>query len=426
MTAFEHRVRSRIERLVDLREGELPALRLAFAYFFFLLCGYYILRPVRDTMGIAGGVEHLQWLFTATFVTMLCVVPVFGWLVRRYPRRRFVPVAYRFFALNLLIFFAVFQIPEIEVHAARVFFVWLSVFNLFVVSVFWSFMADIFTEAQGKRLFGAIAAGGTSGAMLGPILTTALAVPIGPVNLMLISALFIEGAVFCARRLSGHRFQGASADRDREPIGGGIFAGATTVARSPYLMMIGLYLLFLTWTATFVYFQQAEIVVRAFADAGERTRFFALIDLTVNLVTFGLQLFVTGRLITRFGVISGLMLLPALTALGFAGLASSPVLLMLVAVQSLRRAANYAIAGPVREVLFTVVPREQKYKSKNFLDTVVYRAGDAASGWLYAGLAGLGLGSSVIALTGVPIALAWLGTARYLGNRHEAVARKSP
>lgn len=424
------RARETIARLVDLRPGELPALCVAFVYFFLLLCAYYILRPIRDEMGIAGGVENLQWLFTGTFLAMLCAVPAYGWLVRTYPRRRFIPFAYRFFIVNLLIFFTLFQVPAVETHAARAFFVWISVFNLFVVSVFWSFMADIFTDVQGKRLFGAIAAGGTAGAMAGPSLTAALAGPLGPVNLLLLSAALLEGALVCVRRLArpsadGRGEPGAREGGDRDSaIGGHILAGVSALARSPYLLAIGLYLLFYTWTSTFLYFQQAEIVSAAFTDPGARTRVFALIDLAVNVLTLGLQLFVTGRLMARAGVAAGLVLLPAVTAAGFAVLSAGPVLAVLAPFQSLRRAANYGIARPAREVLFTVVPREDKYKAKSVLDTVVYRGGDAASGWLYAGLAGLGLGLEGLAMAAVPVALCWLAVGWYLGQRQAAHGRR--
>ncbi|MBU0726906.1 MAG: MFS transporter [Alphaproteobacteria bacterium] len=410
------------ERFVTVRPGEWPAFLLAFGYFFCLLSGYYILRPIRDEMGVIGGTRNLQWLFTATFFAMLAAVPAFGWLVSRHPRRRFMPAVYHFFTANLLIFFLLFRLDPQNVTMARIFFVWVSVYNLFVISVFWSFLSDIFTEGQGRRLFGAIAAGGTTGALLGPLLTAGLAVPLGPVNLLLVSALLLQGAVICIRLLSRHRFRPEAASDQR--IEGGILSGATTLLQSRHLMLIAAYVLFYTWTSTFLYFQQAEIVANAFDNSPERTRIFALIDLTVNFVTLILQVLVTGRLLAWGGVTAGLVLLPAFTAIGFATLAAAPAVLTLLGFQGLRRATNYAIARPGREVLFTVVPREQRYKSKNFLDTVVYRGGDAVSGWLYAGLAGLGLSLKGIALVAVPIAGLWLLLATVIGRRHERLTEE--
>ncbi len=402
----------------------------AFTYFFCLLASYYILRPLRDEMGIAGGVRNLQWMFSATFLVMLAVVPVFGALVARFPRRVFVPWVYRFFILTILVFFVAMTVTRSTPWVARVFFVWVSVFNLFVVTVFWSFMADLFSSAQGKRLFGFIAAGGTTGALLGPMITAALAVPLGPVNLLLISALLLEGAVQCVKGLlraadadamqANDSRRGAENDR---PVGGGILAGLAHVARSPYLLMICGHILLLTTTATFLYFQQAEVVSKAFSDPGERTRVFALIDLSVALATLLVQLLATGRLMTRFGVAPALAFMPLVTLAGFLALAVSPVLGVVIAFQAIRRAADFAITNPAREILFTVIPREDKYKAKNFMDTVVFRGGDAASGWGFAGLRGLGLDLPAIAWLTVPLAAFWVGLAWVLGRRQEQLAR---
>ncbi|KZC97663.1 NTP/NDP exchange transporter [Oceanibaculum pacificum] len=417
---FPQRLHRLIGRFVSVRPGEASAFLLAFGYFFCLLSAYYILRPIRDEMGVIGGTRNLQWLFSATFLAMLAAVPAYGWLVSRYPRRRFMPAVYHFFSANLLVFFLLFRLDPANVALARIFFVWVSVFNLFVVSVFWSYLADIFTEGQGRRLFGAIAAGGTAGAMLGPLLTAGLAVPLGPVNLLLISIALLQLAVLCIRALGRHGFRAETPER---PVEGGVFSGATELFRSRYLMLIALYVLFYTWTSTFLYFQQAEIVAAAFDDSAERTRIFALIDLTVNIVTLLLQMLVTGRLMAWAGVGAGLALLPAFTAIGFATLAAAPAVLTLLGFQGLRRAANYAVARPAREVLFTAVPRAQRYKSKNFLDTVVYRGGDAVSGWLYAGLAGLGLSLKGIALVAVPISLVWLLMSLAIGRRHRTLSK---
>lgn len=403
-------------RTLALRPGEGRLVALGCAYFFCLLCAYYVLRPVRDEMGIQGGVENLQWLFTATFVAMLGLVPLFGWISSRFPRRRFVPAVYVFFLGNVLLFYLLFESGVDKRLLARVFFVWLSVFNLFVVSVFWSFMVDVFTCEQGKRLFGVIAVGGSTGAVVGPALTSWLAVSLGTVNLLLISAVFLALALWCAVQLGSLAMDAADTEA---VIGGGLLDGIRRVARSRYLLGIVLYILLYTSLATFLYFTQAYIVKDAFSDGDQRTQVFALIDLGTNALTICLQLFITGRLAGRFGVGVTLALVPVLLTIGFIVLGFAPWLGVLVAVQILRRAGNYAFARPGREMLFSVLAREDKYKSKNFIDTVVYRGGDAVSGWLYAGLTALGLGVGAIAWLAAPLALLWAVIGWRIGHRRD-------
>ncbi len=412
-------------RVVDIRAGEAAAALLSFFYFFALLAAYYVLRPLRDEMGIAGGVENLPWLFTGTFVAMLAAVPVFGAVVARYPRRRFVPWVVRFFAVNILLFYLLLSVGdgELRLWTARAFFIWVSVFNLFVVSVFWSFMADLFSNAQGRRLFGFIAAGGSAGALLGPILTASLAVPLGPVNLLLVAALLLEAAVQCIRLLLRRVPAQERGPASAAPIGGGVWAGLVELARSPYLLGIGLYIVLYTMSSTFLYFQQASIIAGAFDDPAERTRVFAVIDLLVGLLTLAVQIGLTGRLMRRFGVGPLLAFLPALTAVGFAVLALAPSVAAVIGFQALRRAGNFAISRPARELLFTVVTPEQKYKAKNAIDTLVYRGGDAASGWLFTAVAGLGLGLPAIAAGFVPVAALWWFLAARLSRAQDRRAR---
>ena len=426
---------ARIGRAVGAEPGELPALLVAFAYFFSLLCAYYILRPLRDEMGIQGGVEQLQWTFTGTFVAMLLAVPLFGWAVARYPRRRLLPVVYGFFIANLLIFYALFQGDWARPWVARAFFIWVSVFNLFIVSVFWSFMADVFSNAQARRLFGVIAAGGSAGAVVGPALTAVLSTRVGTAELLLVSVAFLLACLLCVRALLRWRRRPGTAgapdmrnvtqgaDDADAAIHGGVLEGAVRVLRSPYLLAICLFVLLYTSLSTFLYFEQAHIVRAAFDDPARRTALFAGIDLAVNALTLLAQLFVTARLIARLGLGATLALVPLGLAAGFAVLAVQPALGVLVALQVLRRAGNYAFTRPGREILFTVLPRTDKYKSKNFIDTVVYRGGDALSAWAFAGLAGLGLGLSAIAWLAVPLALLWAGLGVWLGRRQEALRR---
>ena len=408
-----------LARVVAVRPQERRALLWSFAYFFCLLAGYYVLRPLRDEMGIAGGVRNLQWMFTATFVVMLAAVPVFGAVVAKLPRRRFIPLVYHFFVANIAIFWVLLAAGVDKPVVARVFFVWISVFNLFAVSVFWSFMADVWTADQGKRLFGFIAAGGSAGALLGPSMTVALVKAIGPTNLLIVAAVFLEVAVFCAAKLES----GPSVQRSEQQIGGGWLAGLAMVARSPYLAGIATWVFLLSLAGTFLYFQQANIVAAASDDPAVRTRIFATIDLAIGILTIAVQFVATGRLITRFGVGRAAAFLPLVFALGFLVLAWAPMLVVVIAFQAIQRTANFAVSNPAREVLFTVLDREEKYKAKNVIDIVVFRGADAVSGWLFALLRGAGLELAAISATVVPIALLWLVLALALGRAQETRAR---
>jgi ATP:ADP antiporter, AAA family len=406
----------------NLRAGEREALGWSFAYFFCLLCGYYILRPLRDEMGIQGGVQSLPWVFTATLGAMLAAVPLYGWLAARWPRRRLLRSIYLFFAASLLAFFGLFRIGVAPQAVARAFFVWVSVYNLFVVSVFWSFMVDLFDRDQAKRLFGPIAAGGTAGALAGPALTTMLAGPLGPVNLLILSAAFLLVATLCIRRLlAWSAARGEAQFAAGAPVGGGMWGGVTDVARSPYLLGICLYMLLYTVLSTFLYFQQARLVADAGMTSEARTTLFASMDLAVNLLALGGQAFLSARVIRWLGLPMTLGIVPAVTIIGFAALWLAPLLGVVVTVQVLRRAADFSFARPARELLFTAVDREAKYKAKNFIDTVVYRTGDAAGGWVFAALKALGLALGGISLLAVPLAALWLVVSVLLGRRQAAM-----
>jgi AAA family ATP:ADP antiporter len=389
-------------------------------------------------MGIAGGVEQLQWLFSGTFVVMLLAVPLFGWLTSRYPRRKFLVYVYYFFITNLLLFFALFRAGIEQAWLARAFFIWASVFNLFVVSVFWSFMTDIFNDEQAKRLFGFIAAGGTTGALVGPVLTVSLVQFVGTTNLLLLSATFLGCAVLCIRQLicwQDHNSllpssipamaQGGTPSSSRDAVlQGGLFGGIKLVLGSHYLLGICLLMVLFTSLATFLYFQQAYIIRDNFVDPADRTAVFATMDFAVNFLTILIQVFLTGRIVNRLGMAWTLAIIPVLLCLGFTLLALSPALAVIVVVQVIRRAGNYAVMRPAREMLYVVLNREQKYKAKNFIDTVVYRGGDAVSAWLYAGLNSIGLGLAAIAALAVPISAIWAWVCFRLGMRQEALARE--
>lgn len=421
-----------LRRAIDVRPGEMRALAWSWLYIFSVLSAYYIIRPIRDEMGVASGVETLPWLFTGTLLGMLAVNPPFGALVARLPRVRFISTAYRFFAVNLLLFFLLLKgaTPSQTIWVGRIFFIWTSVFNLFVVSVFWALMVDVFDAGQGKRLFGVISAGATLGSILGSSLTAMLVRHVGSASLLLGSACLLEIAVFSVRRLSRvsealHLRPGA---RGMEaPIGGGVLAGFTHAFHSRYLLNISLYMLLYSITSTFLYFEQATIVNRSFADRAARTAFFAEVDLLVNALTLGAQLFLTERLLRALGMALTLTLLPALSLLGFATLGLTPTVAIIVMFQVLRRTSNFAVARPTREVLFTVIPREDKYKAKSFIDTVIYRSGDQIGAWSYTLLSALGLSLTGIALSAVPLSAAWLLNGFWLGREQERMgAAKGP
>jgi AAA family ATP:ADP antiporter len=413
-----------LARLVKVERHEVAALAWSFAYFFFLLSGYYVLRPVRDEMGVQSGVTTLPYLFTAIFLTMLAAVPVFGWLASRFPRRTLLPAVYIFFILDLLCFWGAFQVEAARPSVARVFFVWVSVFNLFAVSVFWSFMVDLFSEDQGKRLFGFIAAGGTLGAIAGPALAVALAGPAGPINLLLVSALLLGIAVICVWRLgrsAGAAAPGADRHAGDGALGGGIWAGIVDVLRSPYLLGICFYLFCYTATSTLLYVEMMRMVPAEYPDSGERTRLFATLDLTVNSLTLALQLFVTAKAFERLGVTATLALLPAVSVAGLLVLGAVPLLMVLIVFGVIRRAGEFALSKPAREILFTAVPRAAKYKAKNVIDTVVYRGGDALSSTIAATLRSFGFGLSGLSFLAAPLAVAWLAVAVWLGRRQRVL-----
>jgi len=420
------RARELLRRLVRIEEGEGRAVFWSFVYFFFLLSSYYTIRPLRDALGLAGGESQLTWLYMGTLLGTLLANPVLGALVSRFPRRVFVPIVYHVLALNLVVFWALLYslAGERQLQVARVFFVWVSVFNLFAVSVFWGLMADLFRSEQGKRLFGFIGMGGTLGAVVGAAVTVTLARVLGPVQLLLVAAALMEGAIECVRRLSRLPRAGSVAtEGDAEaPPGRGIWSGIRLVATSWYLIGISAFLLLYSISSTLLYFEQARIVRAAFHDSAERTAFFAGVDLCVNLLTLFVQCFLTGRVLAFLGVGATLAALPAVTAGGLGALALSPAATTLFGVQVIRRSAEFALVRPAREVLFTVVSREEKYTSKNLIDTFVYRTGDVLGALLDRGLSVLGLGAAGIAAAFVPVAAAWAVLAAALGRRQAAMS----
>ncbi|MBZ5637842.1 MAG: MFS transporter [Acidobacteriia bacterium] len=415
-----------LRRFVDVKESEKGAVLWAFAYFFAILCGYYLLRPLRDEMGIRGGVTQIKWMVTATFAVMLLAVPAFSAVVARVPRRRIIPVVYRSCAAMLVGFLVAERAGAPGAVLARVFFVWVSVFNLMVVSVFWSFLVDVFRSDQGKRLFGFVAAGGSAGAIAGPWIAGRLASTFGPASLWLAAAALLEAAVWCVRRLSRwaetNRSVGFAESAER-PIGGGVWAGFRQSLASPYLLGISGLLLCYSATSTVAYQDQAGIVSASIRDSASRTALFANVDLAVNAVALVLQGVVAGRLLARGGLVIALAVLPVVTGAGYLALIASPGLATLIGFQVIRRAAQYGLERPAREVLFTVVEPEAKYKAKNFIDTVVFRGGDALSVWAYTGARGAGLPAAAGWGMAAALSLAWLAGAVAMGRRQNTLAR---
>ena len=405
---------------LDVQPGERTALMLGFAFHFCVLASYYLVRPLRDALGLEGGADKLQWLFTATFVVMLLMVPVFGALASRLPATRFVPLIYRVIAASMLVFGVLIANRIAPVAVGRVFFVWISIYNLFIVSIFWSVLVDRFSSEQGRRLFGFIAAGGTLGTFIGPLLAATMATRLGPVALTVAAALLLEVAVRCYRALLS-RTQSQSGSRlieDRR-MGGSMLAGITLITRSPYLLGLVLFMLLHTSAATLLYFEQGRIVAGSYADVASPAQFFAVVDLIVSALTLIFQLLLTAPLIRLVGVGGALVALPLATIVAFSAMALAPVPATVALAQGLRRAVEFAIVRPAREVLWTVVSREEKYKAKNVIETLVYRGGDAASGWLSVGLTALGAGFGLVALVIVPFAGLWGWLCLWLARHQE-------
>jgi len=427
-TAPEPSPRSPFERLlegiVEVRREEIARLLLAFAMFFCVLSGYYVLRPVRDELGVVMGTDGLERLFLYVFLIMCAAVPVFGLIVAKTPRRLVVPLLYAFFIANLLLFWMLLKGGDGVAHApavAQAFFVWTSVFNLFVVSLFWILMSDIWRADEAKRLYGFIAAGGTAGAVTGPVLAARLSSAIDPPDLLLLASGLLTVALLCARALRHHTGRGTGGDA---PAGvRDILSGAERVWQSPYLFRIALFILIANLIGTFFYLEQSRIVGAEIADRAERVQFFAFRDFLMNAITILVQVFVTGRLMNRFGLAVPLASLPLCAMAGLLALALAPTLEVIAAVMVAERATSFALANPALKVLYTAVDPDEKYKAQNFIDTVVFRGGDAASGWLFNSVARtLGASGALVAVFSLPLALLWLATGLDLARRQRETA----
>lgn len=417
-----------LRRLVDVRPDERRALALAFLFHFAVLAGYYVIRPIRDEIGVTEGLERLPWIFTAVLAAMLVANALFSAIVARMSRRRFLPIAYRFCIVNLVLFYLLMRtIPAAQQPwVGRAFFVWVSVFNLFATTMFWAFMTDLFTTEQGKRLFGFIAIGGSLGGILGPIITASLVHHVTAGVLILICAALLELAAqsigYFPVGFAAAEHESDDAGNPEEPLGGSLWEGVVHIARSPYLLGLALFILLYTSTSTWAYFQQADLTRSAIIDRATRTAFFARLDLAVNTLTILVQLFLTGRLLKSLGIGLTLVAMPALSLVGFTAIGFAPVLVVLAGFQVARRAAAFALTRPAREVLFTVLRREDKYKAKSFMDTFGYRAGDQIGAWTYGGLHGAGLSTSTTSFIIVPVVAGWCALSLWLGRKGAALA----
>ena len=413
---------SALRRFVSVEPGEIAALLASFAMFFALLSAYYIIRPVRDEIGVALGKDALQRLFTVVFIVMIVLVPLFGFVATRFPRRLVLPAIYLFFTSNLVVFWLVLKATHDDPWAAGSFFVWGSVFNLFVVSLFWSLMSELWSHAEAKRLYGFISAGGTAGALAGPTLTQVLVRFVAPVDLLLVSATLLLAAMLAG--IVVRQLRPDSAGTETEASGGGILDGAVKVFTTPLFARIALFVFLANVIGTFFYLEQARLIAVAIKDSAARVEFFSGRDLTVSVATFLIEVFGTARILNRFGLTVALLALPAIAALGTFVLSFDAALWVVAAVMVAERVTSFALANPAIKVIYTLATPDEKYKVQNFIDTVVFRGGDATSGWLYAILGGgMGFAASATPAVAFPMLLVWLWVAQRLGIDHR---RRAP
>ncbi|MGD8362137.1 MAG: MFS transporter [Gemmatimonadota bacterium] len=415
-----------LKKLIPVEREEWAPVLLATAYGFSILFSYYILRAVRDEISVADR-GNLQFLWTAVFFVMLLAVPLYSSFVSRFSRGVFIPWANRFFGLNLILFFLALELLPLEVRPwiDRVFYVWASVFALFVVAVFWGFIVDLFRNQQGKRVFGFIAVGSSLGGIAGSFLTAQIASLVPVFVLLLVAVVPLEVAARLASSLHRRAGEGQTTLRveEKERVPGTAWTGIGLVLRSPYLSGIAAYIFVMTFASAVLYFQQADLVGQAFGnDRGASREFLAWIDVATNILTILTQGFLAAHLLRWLGIGLSLAFLPALSLLGFLSLGTYPLLAVLVVLQVLYRTGRYAVARPAREVLYTVVGREERYKSKAFIDAAVYRGGDLVNGWVYTGLQALGLTVGGIALVAVPVMGIWVAIGLFLGKAQEEKA----
>ena len=419
-------MRARFLKTFKMQPNEARPVLLAFSYFFTLLASYYVLRPIRDEMAMQMGPTLLQQNFFSVFLVMTALVPLFGWITRRFPIGEAISNVYRAFTVLMLVFYVLFEAEGFQsTGVARAFFIFVSVYNLFVVSVFWSFMADIFSTEQSSRFNGLISAGGTLGALAGPAITALSVESVGLKNLILVSAIFLLIAVWCVSVL--RKDHSPSADHNLRAVegnailGGSVFSGVIDIIRSRYLLAICVFLFLYAILSTFLYGFSTELFPKYFPDPNQRTKFLAEIDIAVNVVSLLGQFFIFGKSIGRWGRKFGLIFLPLLSCVGFLLFGLTESFLMLLGFAILRRAGEYAISKPTRETLFNVLPASQKYRAKNVIDTLVHRTGDVASSSLFGILHSTGMPLPIFSLLAAGFSLVWLGNSIWLSQHAEVL-----
>lgn len=436
------------ERMTSLESHETRAVLVSCLYLFCLMSSYYIMRPLRDALASEIASEDLRYLWTGTFVFSTITALIFGWIVSRFKIASFLPWVYGFFIANIAIFWSLMAayplgssetmtapifnvwpivLGEVKVSLviACIYYVWLSVFNMFVVSVFWSFIADRYTRDQAKRLFGFIAAGGSAGAALAPLFTAAIVTFISAEDMLLIAAAILSITIFCIRDLTTHTEGGHSEEQQGKAnarVGGSFFSGFSMLLRDPYLVGIAAFVVLYTFISTIFYVAQVDLVRAAFETREARYAANAVVDGIVNSLAIFTQLFLTARLVKRFGLVVLLACMPVFMAFAFFAVSAFPVLMVILGLQVVRRAGNYALTRPGREMLWTVVDRDRKYKAKNVVDTSLYRGADLVNIWIENGLRSAGFGLAQIAMVGAAAAGVWSAIA--IGIARAAEARR--
>ena len=419
--------RNRTSKLVGLianvQGHEVKAVAGSFLFVVLLMSAYYILRPVRDAMASDWSDAEVSWLWTLNFFISTAVVALYGALVARFPLRFLVPATYGIFALTFLFFYALASLSSDRTLVDKSFYVWVSVFSLFHISVFWSFMSELFSKEQAGRLFGIIAAGASVGGLIGPSIPSFFSAYLGTDNLLLLASAMLVLPIplifyLQALKISDLGNEALAAPLPSARIGGNPFAGFTLFISNPYLLAIGLFILLYTGISSFVYFELKNLLAEL--SRAERTVIWAQMDLAVNVLSIAVGLFATGRLVGRFGLATTIALIPVMICAGLIIVAISPFLGAVIALQVIRRAGNYAVTRPAREMLFTRVDRETRFKAKPVIDIVAYRGGDMLMAWAFTGLTqGLGLGLAAVAAVGAGIAALWAMVGIYLGRWFE-------
>lgn len=420
-----------LTRVAPIERDEVPVVLTAMALFFCMFAGYFAVRPVRETIGTIIGRDTVANLYTVTWIASVAIVPIYGWLVGRLRRSVLLPCIYGFIAVALALVGIAFLAGQPGKGLGMFFYVFISVLNLFFVSVFWSFLLELFASSQAKRLFGVIAAGGTAGALLGPVVTDLSVERLGNGGVLLLGAALFVAAILLQRRLiaiwhgrldttANAKVSGESGARGDRAIGGNPFAGFWLVLKSPYLLMFSAFVFLLASVSTFLYFEQLRLVEIAYPVVTDRTRVFARMDWIVQSLTIGAQLFITGRIASRLGLVVLLTLVPIAMVFGFAALAASGTFMTLAVVFILRRAGEYAFVRPGREMLFSRLDTETKYKAKNLIDVPIYRGADAVTAQFQKMFESLGLTAAVVALIGAVVAAFWAATGWWLGRRHDS------